>query len=253
MVSLRIFTVLLSLVSLITLGNTATYSNPLRNPNGSDPFIVYTGGYYYLLTTSWTDVEITRATTLNGLKTATPKVVYSTSTASRCCNVWSPEVHYFDGVWYIYYTAGESTDLDGQRIHVLVGKCLDSPLGSATNARSRWRNTMGCFHILRPADLPVGNRRHCPPLHKLGQLPRALLFQRGLSPIPLPCSIDNTHFHWHHTHHFYTKQRMGGTWWIRQRSACCFVPWWKYVLNILGFELLDELLCLRSLDLGWFK
>ena len=49
---LRIFTVLLSLVSLITPGNIATYSNPLRNPNGSDPFIVYTRGYYYLLTTS---------------------------------------------------------------------------------------------------------------------------------------------------------------------------------------------------------
>ncbi|CZR53263.1 related to glycosyl hydrolase, family 43 [Phialocephala subalpina] len=102
--------------------NAATYSNPIRAVDGSGPFIVYTGGYYYLLTTSWTDVEISRATTLNGLKISTKKVVYSTTTASRCCNVWSPEVHYFSGTWYIYYTAGETTDLNGQQIHVLTGK-----------------------------------------------------------------------------------------------------------------------------------
>lgn len=121
MLSLNFFVAVLSLLSCLTFSNAATYSNPIRAVDGSDPFIVYTGGYYYLLTTTWTDVEISRATTLNGLKTSTKKVVYSTTTASRCCNVWSPEVHYFDGVWYIYYTAGETTDLNGQQIHVLVG------------------------------------------------------------------------------------------------------------------------------------
>ncbi|RDW84951.1 putative glycoside hydrolase family 43 [Coleophoma cylindrospora] len=112
---------LVALLSLLQFATAATYSNPIRSPDGSDPFIVYTGGYYYFLTTTWTDVEITRATTLEGLKTGTKKVVYSTSTASRCCNVWSPEVHYINGVWYIYYTAGISADLTGQRINVLTG------------------------------------------------------------------------------------------------------------------------------------
>jgi GH43 family beta-xylosidase len=121
MVPTHFFTVLISLLSLISSTSGATYSNPLRSPEGSDPFIVYTGGYYYLLTTTWTDVSITRATTLNGLKTGSKKVVYSTSTASRCCNVWSPEAHYLNGRWYIYYTAGTSADLNGQRVHVLIG------------------------------------------------------------------------------------------------------------------------------------
>lgn len=110
---------LLSLSCL--LGLTTAWYNPIRNPGGSDPFLVYTGGYYYLLTTTWTDVEIARATTIAGLEAATKKSVYSTSTASRCCNVWSPEVHYLGDTWYIYYTAGETTDLDGQRLHVLTG------------------------------------------------------------------------------------------------------------------------------------
>ncbi|KAK6203911.1 hypothetical protein LQW54_008604 [Pestalotiopsis sp. IQ-011] len=103
------------------LGPAAAFTNPIRSSGGSDPFLVYTDGYFYLMTTTWTDVEIARATTIDGLKTAAKKVVYSTSEASRCCNVWAPEVHYFDGTWYIYYTAGDSADLNGQNIHVLKG------------------------------------------------------------------------------------------------------------------------------------
>ena len=94
---------LLALVGFSDFTNADTYTNPIRAVDGSDPFVVYTGGYYYLLTTTWTDVRITRATTLEGLKTGDEKTVYSTSTASRCCNVWSPEVHYFDGVLVFYF------------------------------------------------------------------------------------------------------------------------------------------------------
>lgn len=122
-----------------------TFTEPIRSTNGADPFIVYTDDHFYLLTTSWTDVEITRATTLEGLKTATPKVVYSTTVASRCCNVWSPEVHFLDDTWYIYYTAGETTDLDGQRLHVLVGKTKPSfPRHKNSFANpSRWCHSLG--------------------------------------------------------------------------------------------------------------
>lgn len=117
---LQKFMALLSLfLCLFNLSD--AYTNPIRSPGGSDPHLVYTGGYYYLLTTSWSDVQISRATSIEGLKTATKKVVYSTSTASRCCNVWAPEVHYLGGAWYIYYTAGTSANLDGQRLHVLKG------------------------------------------------------------------------------------------------------------------------------------
>jgi GH43 family beta-xylosidase len=117
-----LFNLLAPLYTLLCLFNTASaWTNPINTKGGSDPFVVYSGGYYYLMTTTWTDVEMARASTIAGLKTATRKVVYSTTTASRCCNVWAPEVHYFDGAWYIYYTAGESADLDGQNVHVLKG------------------------------------------------------------------------------------------------------------------------------------
>ncbi|KAK7511958.1 arabinofuranosidase [Phyllosticta citriasiana] len=110
-----------SLLAFAAIARAATYSNALRDTNGSDPHIAWSGGYYYLMTTTWTDLEITRATTLEGLKTGKRKTVWTDTTASRCCNVWAPELHYIDNAWYIYYTAGASANLDNQRAHVLQG------------------------------------------------------------------------------------------------------------------------------------
>ena len=129
MVSSSLFTSALAIIASIGLGNAATYSNPLRSPDGSDPFMVYTGGYYYFMTTTWNDIQISRATTLEGLKTAPKKVVYSASCSSRptrCANVWAPEVHWINEKWYIYYTAGVAANLDGQRVHVLTGSTCPS-------------------------------------------------------------------------------------------------------------------------------
>ncbi|KAJ6581523.1 glycoside hydrolase family 43 protein [Mycena capillaripes] len=99
------------------------FSDPIKNPNGSDPFMVFHEGFYYLTTTTWTNIQITRATTIAGLKTATPKVIWTDSMASRCCNMWAPEIHWkaAEGAWFIYYVAGTSTNFDGQRIHALRG------------------------------------------------------------------------------------------------------------------------------------
>lgn len=119
---------LTTLVSVLCLflSHVDAWTNPIRKPSGSDPFLVYSGdGYYYLLTTTWTDVQISRSTTITGLK-ASPerKTVFSTTTASMCCNVWSPEAHYLGNKWYIYFTAGDANNLDGQRLHVLTGMCV---------------------------------------------------------------------------------------------------------------------------------
>ncbi|KAI1493536.1 putative glycosyl hydrolase, family 43 [Biscogniauxia mediterranea] len=111
-----------SVLALLSLFNfSAAFNNPIRSPGGSDPFVTYSGGYYYIMTTSWSDVEIARSTTVEGLKTATKKVIYSSTESSRSSNVWAPEVHYFDGSWYVYFTAGTSANLDGQRLHALKG------------------------------------------------------------------------------------------------------------------------------------
>ncbi|OTA99765.1 glycoside hydrolase family 43 protein [Hypoxylon sp. CI-4A] len=116
----RLATAALGAASCLVSPATA-FTNPVRQPGGSDPQISYSGGYYYLLSTSWTDVEIARSETIEGLKTAERKSVYSSTEASRCCNVWAPETHYIDGTWYLYFSAGNADNLDGQNVHVLKG------------------------------------------------------------------------------------------------------------------------------------
>ncbi|KAJ7658106.1 glycoside hydrolase family 43 protein [Mycena rosella] len=118
---LKVFVFLFVLASHVLSG--VGFTNPVKNPNGSDPFMVFHEGFYYLTTTTWTNIQITRATTIAGLKTATPKVVWTDSTASRCCNVWAPEIHWkaAEGAWFIYYVAGTSDTFDNQRIHALRG------------------------------------------------------------------------------------------------------------------------------------
>lgn len=114
--------------------------------------MVYSDGYYYLLTTTWTDVEIAQATTIAGLESATKTVVFSATDADHCCNVWAPEVHYLGGAWYIYYTAGTADSLDGQNIHVLKGMLIPKHhiKSHHTNTNNRWRHSSGHLHLRRP-------------------------------------------------------------------------------------------------------
>ncbi|KAL1649354.1 hypothetical protein SLS61_006462 [Didymella pomorum] len=62
-----------TVLALSSLVNAASFSNPLKKTDGSDPHIVWTGEYYYLMTTTWIDLQITRAKTLEGLKTGEQK------------------------------------------------------------------------------------------------------------------------------------------------------------------------------------
>ncbi|RAQ99417.1 glycosyl family 43 [Stemphylium lycopersici] len=115
------FTSLLGVFSVAGLSH--AFTNPIRNPGGADPQVVYSGGWYYFIATEWDDLKLTRARSIEGLKTSEIRTIYTDTNPSRCCNVWAPELHYLDGRWYIYYTAGESgpNNLGGQRSHVLVG------------------------------------------------------------------------------------------------------------------------------------
>ncbi|KAH6972853.1 putative xylanase [Ilyonectria sp. MPI-CAGE-AT-0026] len=121
MALLRILKAGLVLGSLF--GSASAFTNPIRSPGGSDPQVTYSGGWYYLISTEWDNLQLARAETIEGLKTAESKIIYSDTNASRCCNVWAPELHFFDGNWYLYYTAGNSgaTNLDNQRSHVIKG------------------------------------------------------------------------------------------------------------------------------------
>ncbi|KAG8826360.1 hypothetical protein FRC17_008286 [Serendipita sp. 399] len=105
---------------------TSTFKNPLKATNGPDPYMVYSNDYYYLMTTTGRDLQLSRGRTLAELKASKPKVIYADNNPSRCCNVWAPEMHSIGGVWYIYYTAGPKDGIpSGLRIHVIKGSNAD--------------------------------------------------------------------------------------------------------------------------------
>lgn len=114
--------------------STATFRNPLNADHGSDPFMVYYQGNYYLAATTWgTTLTMKKGATIAALKAATPTVIWQDSTASRSGNMWAPEFYRFDDGageqrWYHYYTAGDGSNLDTQRSHVLESTGSD-PMG----------------------------------------------------------------------------------------------------------------------------
>ena len=134
----RLLTLLAALLLALTLGQSsaqaASFANPVKAQKGADPWIVRHDGNYYLISTSWTDViTIRRSPTLGGLATAPSVQVWQGDAASRCCNIWAPELHYLNGRWYLYYVAGQNVaDYNPtQRSHVLESAGSD-PMGPYT-------------------------------------------------------------------------------------------------------------------------
>jgi GH43 family beta-xylosidase len=117
-----------------------TFRNPLNQSHGSDPWMVYYEGKYYLAATTWSPsfrpgLTMKSATTIQGLIDASPVSVYTDTDSSRCCNFWAPEFYLLDGPnglrWYFYYSGGSSNCCDGQRMHVLESASTD-PMGPYT-------------------------------------------------------------------------------------------------------------------------
>ncbi|WP_306316290.1 MULTISPECIES: family 43 glycosylhydrolase [unclassified Streptomyces] len=149
----RLLTLLAALVLAFSLGQSsasaASFANPVKAQKGADPWISYHNGNYYMVTTSWTDlITMRRSPTLGGLATAPSVQVFKGDAASRCCNIWAPEIHYDDasGRWYLYYVAGQNVaDYNPtQRTHVAVSAGGD-PMGPYT-----YKSTLNGSWMLDP-------------------------------------------------------------------------------------------------------
>src|SRR5262249_10558149 len=111
-----------------------TFKNPLNPDHGSDPYMTYFNGNYYLMTTTWSSTSspgltMKKASTINALIATSPVSIWQDTTASRCCNFWSPEFRLLNGPngtrWYIYYVAGTSACCSNQFINVLESAGTD--------------------------------------------------------------------------------------------------------------------------------
>ncbi|MFE5814519.1 family 43 glycosylhydrolase [Streptomyces sp. NPDC056479] len=135
-----ILCVLAALLALVATTQPASaadgrpFTNPLKSFKGADPWLQYHDGNYYLITTTFTGIlGIRKSPTLAGLATAPNVQVWSDTTSTRNTNFWAPEMHLFNGHWYVYYSAGQSgvACCDSQRTHVLESAGTD-PMGPYT-------------------------------------------------------------------------------------------------------------------------
>jgi len=120
------------------------YTNPIIR-HRADPFVYkHIDGMFYF-TASHTDdkhnligeyqyrnITIRRASTLEGLADDSgeyvERVVYHRDPLPgfQSPHIWAPEIHFIDGIWYIYYTTSiDENDLWSIRPHVLQCKAAD--------------------------------------------------------------------------------------------------------------------------------
>ena len=112
-----------------------TFTNPLGGV--PDPWIIQHDGWYYLCKAHGNGINLSRSKKLTEL-TSTQQVFAAPRDTEgnkpwNVANYWAPELHYIDGRWYIYYTAGRPISEFGghyysQRSGVLRAKSSD-PFG----------------------------------------------------------------------------------------------------------------------------
>lgn len=100
-----------------------TFDNVLVN-YGADPFVTYQDGYYYYIRVKQDrSIWVSKAKEMNRIGQVEPKKVYEPSGDEPTEELWAPEMHYLDGKWYIYYTAGAGAN---HRMYALESKTADA-------------------------------------------------------------------------------------------------------------------------------
>jgi len=105
----------------------ANYFRNILLDEGPDPYVYqHTNGDYYLMVTKGRYLELWRSRSFVDLEHAEHKIIFNPPfIGSNGKNLWAPEIHRIEGVWYVYYTAtatsiprGANED-DYRYVHVL--------------------------------------------------------------------------------------------------------------------------------------
>ena len=114
---------------------TSMLANPLIQQR-ADPHVVrHTDGYYYLTATvpEYDRIILRRSKTIAGLGAATEQVIWRRhAQGEMAAHIWAPEIHFIDGKWYVYFTAGRSDDIWAIRLYVLENASADPTTGTWT-------------------------------------------------------------------------------------------------------------------------
>lgn len=118
-----------------------TFYNPIMS-NGADPWMIQHKGVYYFTCTTGNNVTISKSDSISGVGYG-PKVVVWSNTNTTFRDIWAPELHYFNGYWYIYLAADVNGDNSTHRMYVLQSANSDplseyTYIGQVTDPSDQW-------------------------------------------------------------------------------------------------------------------
>ncbi|MDB6130539.1 MAG: Alpha-N-arabinofuranosidase [Verrucomicrobiales bacterium] len=104
--------------------------NPLISTPAADPWIVFHEGHYYFCESrAHATIHIRKSDSISKIGHDEGKLVWSPpKQGGNSKGVWAPELHFFEGRWYIYYAADDGQN-ENHRMWVLESDSSD-PLGT---------------------------------------------------------------------------------------------------------------------------
>lgn len=134
------------------LGQGATFTNPLL-PSGPDPWVIGYNGTYYYMNTTGVNLTIWETRDITDLRHARNKVVWQPPASGPYSrDIWAPELHRFDGKWYLYFAADDGHN-ETHRIYALENASED-PLegawvfkGKVGDSTDKWAIDASAFEV----------------------------------------------------------------------------------------------------------
>ncbi len=119
------------------------FHNPLL-PSGPDPWVIASDGFYYYMNSMGTNLTIWKTKDITDLAHAEKKTVWKAPASGPYSkDIWAPELHRFDGRWYIYFAA-DGGENESHRIYVLEN-ASSNPLegewsfkGKVSDSTDKW-------------------------------------------------------------------------------------------------------------------
>ncbi len=129
-----------------------TFTNPLLD-RGPDPWAIGYQGMYYYMNTTGQNLTIWATPDITDLRHARKQIVWTPpATGPYSHDIWAPELHRFDGKWYLYFAA-DAGDNESHRIYVLENPNED-PLsahwtfkGKVNDTSDKWAIDASAFEV----------------------------------------------------------------------------------------------------------
>ena len=154
-------TALVASTTLPAAAQQVTVTNPVVKQRADTAIIKHTDGYYYMTASvpDYKRVELRRATTLQGLgSAATSNAFVAPASGPLSGWIWAPDIRFYDGAWYMYFSASPSTAQFEQRLY-WVRNTSANPMTGTWSAPQRLFTNMDGF-TLDPASFTHNGVRY---------------------------------------------------------------------------------------------